>query len=57
MCVCRQAEGYEFEFPDLFKEKVTESERTAEEFKKVSEEADKFAKQNWKVQELPPWFQ
>jgi len=57
LCVCRQAEGYEFEFPDLFKEKVTESERTAEEFKKVSEEADKFAKQNWKVQELPPWFQ
>ena len=57
MCVCRQAEGYELEFPDLFKEKVTEEERTAQEFKKASKEVEKLAKQNWKVQDLPPWFQ
>ena len=52
-----QKEGYEFDFPDLFKEKVTEEAKSAEDARKAIEEAQKLAQKNWTVRDLPTWFQ
>ena len=57
LCICWQAEGYEFEFPELFKEKVTDEEQTARDYKKGVEEHQQMLQKQWRVQDLPPWFQ
>lgn len=51
------AEGYELEFPDLFKETVTEQERTAQDYRKAAEEIETLSQKQWHNQDLPPWFQ
>jgi len=56
-CVCSQAEGHEFTFPDIFADKVTEEEINAQEFKTSLEESKKLSQQRWHLQDLPPWFQ
>lgn len=50
------AEGYEFEFPELFKDKITDEETTAQEYKKAAVENKELSKTQWQVQDLPPWF-
>jgi len=55
-CVFWQAEGYEFEFPDIFKDKITDEEKTAQEYKKSTEDIKQLSKKQWRLDELPPWF-
>jgi len=54
--MCWQAEGYELEFPDLFKEKITDEETTAQDYKKAAEESKNLSMKQWTVQDIPPWF-
>jgi large subunit ribosomal protein L23 len=49
-------EGHEFVFPDLFKGKTTEEDKASQDYRKTAAEAEKTARKEWSVQELPPWF-
>jgi len=40
----------------LFKERVTDEETTAQDYKKAAKENEELSKKQWKVQDLPPWF-
>jgi len=41
----------------LFKEKNTEEESTAQDYKKAAEERQELLRKHWTVQDLPSWFQ
>jgi len=40
----------------LFKDKITDEETTAQDYKKVFAENKQLSKKQWQVQDLPLWF-
>lgn len=43
-------------FPELFKEKQTEEEKSAKDFKKASVENEKIRRKQWSQLDMPVWF-
>ena len=46
----------EFEFPDMFKRKKTEFEKSLEDQKKFAAENTKATQKQWSQKDIPNWF-
>ena len=51
-----QADDQTFEFPDLFKSKQTEQQKSTNDFRKAVNESKRDMPKVWDRMDLPPWF-